>query len=332
MSEHYPRIRHQVSRPDGDRLLVREVVRIAFYMPHDHRDLAAGVARALDAYVRAMGEEPEALCHGWDTEGEGDAFPLHQEGWKDIHRQLQPDSRYRFLDELADDSPLFLLRTKRQSEISIVLTGGASRPNGHEFSYQARLPWRSPPEGSVSVLSATLPTEYLEAHGPDRVRQLAMELASCLRFSSGHAGLAFGLLGTRSRVMPRIREEILRYPGLDVPGAGRASALGTRVDGVHWLNFLGQPVLGALGGATELRARLRSPESRVLELEGGRVLVALGKVPESGDLAEGRALPAYRELARVLEPWLGGFQPQDISFWRGFTEEEVRWWWRRFLD
>jgi hypothetical protein len=332
VGEHYPRIRHQVSGPDGVRLLVREVVRIAFYMPYDHHDLAEGVARALDAYVRAVREEPEALCHGWDTEGEGDAFPLDAEGWKDIRRCLVPETRYRFLDELAEDSPLFLRRTKKQFEASIILTGGAAEPNGHELSYQARLPWRSPPEGSVSVLSVTLPTEYLEAHGEERVRVLAEELASGLRFSTGHAGLAFGLLGTRSRVMPRIREDVLRYPGLDVPGAGSALSLGGRVDGVHWLNFLGPPVLVALGGAAGVRARLHSPGSIVVDQGGERALVALGKAPEAGDLAEGRDLPAYRELARVLEPWLGELQPQDLSAWRGFTEDEVRRWWRRFLD
>jgi hypothetical protein len=131
--------------------------------------------------------------------------------------------------------------------------------------------------------------------------------------------------------MPRLREDVLRYPGLDVPSAGSASFLGTRVDGVHWLNFLGPPVLGALGGASGLRDRLRSPESTVEELDGERVLVALGRAPEAGDLKAGRDLPAYRELARVLEPWLAEFQRRDLGSWKGFTEAEVHRWWRRFL-
>ena len=62
------------------------------------------------------------------------------------------------------------------------------------------------------------------------------------------------------------------------------------------------------------------------------MLVTLGQWPEAGDLVHGRDLPAYRELARVLEPWLDEFFPAEVNSWRGYTEEEVRRWWRRFLD
>ncbi|MFY0576656.1 type VI immunity family protein [Cystobacter fuscus] len=41
----------------------------------------------------------------------------------------------------------------------------------------------------------------------------------------------------------------------------------------------------------------------------GRAVVALGPWPEAGDLRQGQTLPAYRELARVLEPWLEPFDP-----------------------
>jgi hypothetical protein len=57
--------------------------------------------------------------------------------------------------------------------------------------------------------------------------------------------------------------------------------------------------------------------------------VTLGTWPEAGDLAQGRDLPAYRELARVLEPWLFGCTNYR---WSGYTHEETRRWWRRFLD
>ncbi|HYO58614.1 type VI immunity family protein, partial [Archangium sp.] len=93
-----------------------------------------------------------------------------------------------------------------------------------------------------------------------------------------------------------------------------------------------QPVLGALGGVAGLRARLHSPGTTVQEMEGERALVTLGQWPEAGDLAQGRDLPAYRELARVLEPWSDAFFPGYVNSWRGYTEEEVRRWWRRFLD
>nr|WP_326522539.1 type VI immunity family protein [Archangium lipolyticum] len=48
-----------------------------------------------------------------------------------------------------------------------------------------------------------------------------------------------------------------------------------------------------------------------------------------GDTEQGLVLPAYRELTRVLEPWLFHQKPlRDPSF----TPEDMRRWERRFLD
>jgi Protein of unknown function (DUF3396) len=54
--------------------------------------------------------------------------------------------------------------------------------------------------------------------------------------------------------------------------------------------------------------------------------------PEAGDLTRGNALPSYRELGRVLEPWLD--KPFNAPRFRveGFTQEEAISWARRFLD
>jgi hypothetical protein len=182
----------------------------------------------------------------------------------------------------------------------------------------------------VSAVSFWLPTEFLEQQGPAQVRGLAVELATLLPFCSGHAGLSFNgeldLLG----VMPEVHKRCFRYPGLDIPALGSLSQkLGTRVRGVSWLNFLGQPVLGALGGASQLRARLQSPDTSVQELEGARAVVTLGSWPEAGDTEGGDVLPAYRELARVLEPWL---YFEERSFHPDFPPEDQRRWERRFLD
>ncbi|HSP79761.1 MAG TPA: type VI immunity family protein, partial [Myxococcaceae bacterium] len=194
----------------------------------------------------------------------------------------------------------------------------------------ARLPWRTRTEveDEVSLVSFSWPVEYLEEHGPGWMRELAMELASLLPFSSGHVGLAFSSISTFDVSLEGIREEAMRYPGLDVTH-GQVS-LGARVDGVHWLDFLGPPVLGELGGAAGLRGRLHAAETTVQELDGERAVVTLGKWPEAGDLAQGRDLPAYRELARVLEPWLYACPPERE--FDGATPEETRRWWRRFLD
>jgi hypothetical protein len=177
-------------------------------------------------------------------------------------------------------------------------------------------------------VSFFLPTEYLEEHGPGRVRELALELAAELPFNSGHAGLAYlfpeGLLG----INKPIREVCFRYPGIDLKDSSLRHELGTRVQGANWLTFLGPPVLQALGGAEGLRAQLRSPATTVQTLNAERAVVTLGLWPEAGDLEQGRTLPEYRELARVLEPWLH----MKRSTWHEFSKEDMRRWERRFLD
>ncbi|HSP80523.1 MAG TPA: type VI immunity family protein, partial [Myxococcaceae bacterium] len=230
---------------------------------------------------------------------------------------------------------------KRGYATQLLFDGGLLSRNGYALCYRARIPRRTPSPGSVSLLTATLPTEYLEVHGASRVRELALEMASRLRFASGHVGLALRLYWPLRSTDQALRAELMRYPGIDLRPAWLGEPqMGTRVDGVHWLNFLGQPVLGQLGGAAALRARLHSPETTVHELGEDRVVIALGERPEAGDLTAGCTLPAYRELARVLEPWL---EPPRLpksaesdegashSFMR-FTWDEAMRWWRRFLD
>lgn len=94
------------------------------------------------------------------------------------------------------------------------------------------------------------------------------------------------------------------------------------------MTFLGQPVLGELGGVEGLRTKLHCPGTTVQAMEGERALVTLGKWPEAGDIERGDTLPAYRELARVLEPWLYSTSVRRLQQ----SEEDTRRWERRFLD
>ncbi|WP_375770092.1 DUF3396 domain-containing protein [Archangium gephyra] len=89
--------------------------------------------------------------------------------------------------------------------------------------------------------------------------------------------------------------------------------------------------LGELGGASGLRSRLSSPGTTVQELEEERAV--------AGDTEQGQTLPAYRELARVLEPWLyhepfpEPWPYHEQSNWEpDFPPEDLRRWERRFLD
>ena len=309
-----------------ERLLVRDLVRIAFFIPHDNFDIAAGVSHALDSYLRAVAAHPEALalytCCDWEPSR------LDDRGWELIRRALRPEVRRYFEDYTPDEA---FSPEKEGADPYFSITGRGD--SGFYFGYHARIPSRQPPRGSVSVLRVTLPTEFLEERGHAFIHELALDMASQLPFASGHAGLALSTWSSVDGQLERLRAVIFRHPGFDIRDASIHDNLGSRLDGIHWLNFLGQPVLGELGGVAGLRARLHAPATTVRELGGERAVVTLGACPEAGDLVPGQDLPSYRELAHVLERWQEPF-PWSWLRREGRTndEEDLRRWWRRFLD
>ncbi|HZH76645.1 MAG TPA: DUF3396 domain-containing protein [Archangium sp.] len=303
MSEHHPRIRVQV---EGGALLIREGLSITFYMRHSHAAVARAVLHSLELYRRAV--HPHEFRQYSNEVGA--SLRLDEAGWE----------RNR-LDLLDDHSAI------------IQMNAGAVGQSEYQFVYFGRpidepLPWENAAD-RVCAVSFWLPTEYLQEHGPGQMRELALELGAPLPFCSGHAGLAFHC---DTRIMGTWREvskSCFRYPGMEIPTPNLLSLeLGTRVRTVNWLTFLGQPVLGEVGGVAGLRSRLHSPGTTVQELEAERAVITLGPWPEAGDTQQGKVLPAYRELARVLEPWL--YQEKLRS--RLPADHEVLRWERRFLD
>jgi len=303
MSQHYPRIRVRTST---GYLAVRDGLSFTFYMRRPHHEVAPAVLRSLDIYLAAVG--PGAL--GWCMDQEGFFQEMDSAAWDQFRREMLSNRRLIF--HLAD---------------------AAEDEQGYEFQYRGKkldAASLAHSSGEVTEVSFWLPTEYLDAQGPGRVRELALELAGPLTFCSGHGGLNFscdpGLMG----VMRAVHRLCFRYPGIDIPSDGwTALHIGTRVRGAAWLTFLGQPVLGELGGVEGLRSRLHSPETTVQSLEGDRAIATLGLWPEAGDTEQGNILPAYRELARVLEPWLYHEPPLRSS---AFPPEDMLRWERRFLD
>ena len=310
------------------RLLAREVFRLAFYLPHDHPPLAAGVGQALERYLDAVDGRARRLLSVSLSHDEG--APLTAERWSQVRRLLEDTRPWRFPEDYAPEEQRDI--EKRRFERGVLLTGSFGLLTGYGFEYRARVPWRPAPEATfASVLTATLPVEALEARGPGAVRQLALDLAAPLRFASGHAGLALRIQGPPPSPTHAWRERLVRHPGIDLREAwGHEEWMGTRVDGVHWLNFLGPPALLGLGGSEALRARLRAEGSTVEALDAERAMVTLGERPEAGDLATGARLPAYQELARVLAPWREPYPARPPPL--GLTEDEARRWWSRFLD
>ncbi len=299
MSRHYPRLR---IRSTCGILRVREALSISFYMRHPHQEIAPAVLRSLERYRRVVGDGVLSQY-------------LHESG---------------YWEELDDDA----WKTLRHEVLthpgaSLGLRETASREKRYRLDYRGCLisaPEQTPER--VCAISFWLPTAYLEVYGPAHVRQLALELAAPLPFNSGHAGLAFvsdyDVLGMDEEA----KAWCFLHPGMDHSRMDRLSLqLGTRVRSASWLTFLGQPVLGELGSTAGLRARLHSQDIRVQELEGERAVITLGEWPEAGE--EGRMPPAYRELARVLEPWLY-YEKYLPNSW--YTEEELRRWERRLLE
>jgi hypothetical protein len=302
MGMHYPRIRVQAPHSS---LLFRDGLSLTFFMRRSHKEVAQQVKAALDIYLRTVG--PTAL--GWYLDEEGEAQHLDETGWATIRRGLSDPSWavIRLRDATAECRYRFEYYGKPLEEPSV-----ADAP------------------GAVCMVDFWLPTEYLEEHGPTRVRELALELAEPLPFCTGHAGLSFNGELDLMGAMRQVASYCFRFPGMDIPASSSLSwKIGTCVRGPHWLTFLGQPVLGQLNGVEGLRSLLPAPDTSVHAMSGGRALVTLGEWPKAGDIERGDTLPAYRELARILEPWFfyeaDGGDPE-------FPPEAMRRWERRFLD
>jgi len=307
MTEHYPRIRFHQEFYGENFLRVRDSISICFYMKRPHVDVIRGVLRSLDVYHQAI--NPRKL--GWFVGYDGDWHELDEAHQQTIRTTLLgSQGGYCFFSQEPD------------------------HVTGYEFCYRglrrSEVPEVPQDQENICAVFFWLSTEYLEAHGPAHVRALTLELAAGLPFNSGHAGLSFQYPEDSLQIAPPVHELCRRYPGFDMPMTSDLPLnLGTRIKGVHWMNFLGPPVLGQLGGVEGLRARLRSPGTTVEPLGNERAVVTLGEWPEAGDLEQGHTLPAYRELARVMEPWLYSL-PRGV--WRSFTKEDMSRWDRRFLD
>jgi len=293
-------------RTDTGILVARDGVVLCFFMRRSHHEVAPAVWRALQVYLRAI--PPQSLK--WYVADDGDFSPLDDKGWEVIRKQiLERPSGMEWLVELAQDP---------------------SEAGGYHFEYDGRKleePIFSHDEGATSALALSFPTEYLLEHGPAHLRSLALEIARELPFSFGYASLAF--VAPSGSWFPARRELIgflSRYLGFDFYDLGRTSrVIGTRARGAYWLTFLGQPLLGELGGIEALREKLSLPDVSFQAMEGERLLVSLSEWPEAIDTEKPLHPVQYKLLARLLEPFL-----YDEHFGWGFLDDDsMRRWLRR---
>ncbi|WP_233166183.1 type VI immunity family protein [Archangium sp. Cb G35] len=306
VSKHYPKLRQPL--PDG-RIGLREGLILCFFMRCPHDTASQAVTRALNLYLDAVGHEKL----GWYVDMGGTLPPEEHKGWAGAIRPLDDAQWKKVRDELRAPSSCILQLEEYEDQVG-----------GFHFEYHGRSPEDIAKPGFVSAVSFWLPTEHLEEHGPEHVKELAVAIAREVPLDSGYVSLAFNHLLPSKPVMRLIQEQCFRYPGMDVHNLSTTSMyLGEKARGAYWLNFYGQTLLDQLGGAGGIRAQLTHPEVSVEELNAQKVLVSLGKWPEAGDVEQEKEMRPYHALARMLEPHL----------YEAPTSRDItRRWQRRFLD
>jgi hypothetical protein len=307
MSERYPAIR---LRDESNILTVRDGIIVCFFMRRNQQDIAPAVWRALQTYVRAI--PPGSLA--WYGTEQGDTDPLDATAWQYIREKI--------------------LERPEAVGCHVDLWEHEYEACGYNFQYVGRKiddPLFSRDENATCGIAFTFPTEYLLEHGAAHLRALAIELSRELPFSSGYASLAF--LARVRIVYPRQTELhtlLSRYLGLDYYSLDDTSdAIGTGARGAYWLNFLGQPLLGQLGGLDVLRQQLPFPEVSFEQLDSQRALLTLGEWPSALDTREGPPALPYRTLARLLEPY---FPNETFPVRHIFDRETMPRWLRRLCQ
>ncbi|WNG31493.1 DUF3396 domain-containing protein [Cystobacter fuscus] len=267
----------------GGQLTVRDGLILCFFMRRRYPEIAQTVWLALQTYLRAI---PSGSL-GWYVDQQGDMQSLDEQGWMHIREKI--------------------LNRPRAHACLVELLQYESGVGGYNFEY-AGYQLDSQvlnDEKAACAISFSLPTEYLLEHGADKVRALALELSRDLPFSFGYASLAFvAPCGQWYSVRRELLPLLERYWGFDLYSLGKTSrVIGTGARGAYWLTFLGQPLLGQLGGLEVLRRELPFPEVSFEPLEGERLLLTLGEWPSPMDIREHIVRPHFRALARLLEPY-----------------------------
>ncbi|WP_328701023.1 type VI immunity family protein [Corallococcus silvisoli] len=254
---------------------------VSFFVHRPPEEVAPAIWRALRTYLRAI--PPGAL--GWYVSEEGEMAPLDDTGWENVRQHL--------------------LESPWNGVGAIELWESPSEAGSYHFEYYGRRINDPVFKDPITSVSFTFPTEYLVERGTAHLRTLALELARELPFSFGYASPAIispqGLFGMGD--WSAIEALMARYLGLDAYHTREfSSVIGTHALGAYWLTFLGQPLLGQLGGVEALRQAL--PDTSLLPLEDERLLITLGEWPDAIDTEKAAVPSPYRALASLLSPCL----------------------------
>lgn len=296
-----------ITHQEDTRVIAIDALVIAFFLNASHTQTAESVLEAIDAFVAFAGLS-------------GFRYSLDEEGEAEI---LTP-AAYQAL------RARFLQGAKDTGEGGIRLVGDEVHLTGMRvYHYGQDLPRPKWPHWRNVLTFHLSRSAYLEK-GPSEVRGFARTVAQRLPFSFGYASPCV-LYHQEINVAAKLAR---RFPGMDILNQTAAAAsLNDKVAGVYWLSFFGPTLGSALGGAQRVRAAL-SGVAEVTELSDGKVELAIGEEPEVGDRNRKLELPAYRVVARFLEPYLD--IPEVVYFFEddGITPDRQAMvdWHRRFLD
>lgn len=227
----------------------------------------------------------------------GDRFTFYQSEWMKRPKKMSPEVKNllpEWLDDLEDHG-LYMLFLESGTTKSAVSDAAFTL---HAMSAR-----------NLGALRLVLPADFI-AQGAARLIDVAKQAASDLRFVSGHGGFALHFNDRGDLTVPAqhaVWPVVARYHGVDCTNIGsllyameESLPKGQGLKCVNWLTFVGEPLLGALGGAKAVTARMG--EGPVVHPLPGGILIQAGPEPEIGDSNRRQRLPLYQQVGKVLAP------------------------------
>jgi hypothetical protein len=226
--------------------------------------------------------------------------------------------------------PFWLKKTAKKRDIYMMfLESGSVRdePSDHAFALNA-----TPECGYARLI---LPPSFI-AKSVSPFVDLAVTLAQGFPFAFGQGGWAMNFnpleMDYKRDALRSMNALAKRYPGIDMshPFTTKyAPARGNGIKCINWLTMLNTEFVERLGGMARLR---KAFDDKVVihDLKSG-VLIQAGPAPAIGDVNRRQALPAYRQVGRVLAP-IRAEEQASIFGPAGVGDEDVTGKWLRRFD
>jgi hypothetical protein len=237
-----------------------------------------------------------------------------------LQTYLAPDGRWKKATQRTFNSTLEGLRTTKKKENAGFNFG--QEPLATVGNYGAHFT-ASPMDDpffalETAVLYLEFPPELSRVTDTDQFIEFVRTVCLMHPFDSGYCGLAFKYLHLTflEEAFDAIGKWALRYIGFSVDyDFVRMYARG-HVYNVSWLTLLGRDLVGKLGGAAAIRAKLAGLPD-VAELGSG-VMIRAAEAPIVGDVNRGAADAAgLRKVAQITKPLriaVDNIGPDDEQF------------------